>query len=137
MSKEKEKEKAKEVEDEIVTINDFKSMLIGMDLILGDKWTPDENQWGRLRKKIDALIETAERPVVNTRNFAPNVVPNVASNANVSETELISTFPAVPAAENVPVGMQPTAEGSALTPTTPARPPVAKDAGVHRTDEFI
>ena len=129
----KEKAKTKEIEDEIVTINDFKSMLIGMDLILGDKWTPDENQWGRIRKKIDALIETAERPVVNTRNFAPSVV----SNTNVSETELISAFPAVPAAEDVPVGMQPAASALTPIPTSPAKRPAVATDGVHPTDEFV
>ncbi len=131
MSKEKVKEKEKE--DEIVTIHDFKSMLVGMDLILGDEWTPDENQWGRIRKKIDALIETAGRPVVNTRNFPPNVV----SNANVSETELIRTFPTVPAAENVPIGQQPMESALTPVPTTPATPAVTGSDGVHRTDEFV
>jgi len=48
-------------EDEIVTIRDFKAMIVGMDMIMGDDWTPDENQWKRIRNKINALIETAEK----------------------------------------------------------------------------
>ena len=123
-------EEKKKKEDEIVTIRDFKAMIVGMDMIMGDDWTPDEKQWKRIRAKIDALLETVEHP--NT--YASS---NVAPNANVSEDRLISTFPAVPAVEAVPVGMQPTE--SALMPTTPAMPVAAGsgETGVHRKDEFI
>lgn len=134
MSKEIEKKE----ESEIVTIQDFKSMLIGMDLILGESWTPSEQQWTRIRSKLDALIETADRPV--TRPNVPGRGPaSVVPNLNVSDRELISSFPAVPVAVDVPIGMEPT--GSALTPipTTPATatPVGSDDNRVHRKDEFI
>ncbi len=130
MSEENKKTK----EEEIVTIQDFKSILVGMDLILGDNWTPDENQWKRIRTKIDALIKTAEQPAGTRRYNIPNVVPNT----NVSENELIRTFPSVPAAENVPIGQQPMESALTPIPTTPASPSVSADEKrVHRTDEFI
>jgi len=107
MSKEdKNKTKSDNKEDEIVTINDFKSMLVGMDLILGDDWTPDENQWKRIRAKIDALIVTHEQPKA-VRSTVPGYLPPVDSNLNVSENELLRSFPNVPvgeAAEAAPAG---------------------------------
>ncbi len=87
-------------EDEIVTINDFKSMLVGMDLILGDEWTPDGNQWKRIRAKIDALIVTHEQPRT-VRSTVPSYNPPVDSNLNVSENELLRSIP------NVPIGEAP------------------------------
>ncbi len=103
MSKDANKDNVKPlVKNEVVTIQDFKSILVGMDLILGDQWTPDENQWRRIRKKIDALIKTHERPV--------------DSNRNISETESLrfSGWPSVPATV-VPV--------SELTPVSALIPP--------------
>jgi len=131
MSKEKKNVK-KEVEDEIVTIRDFKAMIVGMDMIMGDDWTPDEKQWKRIRAKIDALLETVDSP--NTHTFSSSVAPSV----NVAEDELIRTFPAVPAVEAVPVGMQPTESALMPVPATPATPVAGSSENrVHRTDEFI
>lgn len=139
MSKEKEIEKKEE--REIVTIQDFKSMLIGMDLILGESWTPNEQQWKRIRSKLDALLETADRPVLNTRAPVPGSGPaSVVPNLNVSDHELISAFPAVPVAVDVPIGMQPTESALTSIPTTPATPATSAgsdDNRVHRKDEFI
>lgn len=106
--------------DEIITINDFKSMLIGMDLILGDQWTPDENQWKRIRKKIDVLIETHERSGGVASAVPPLVGPSshlpVDSNLNISDAELLRSFPSVPVVTAIPIGeLEPTS--SALTPT--------------------
>ena len=108
----KNKEKPKVKENDNVTIQDFKSILVGMDLILGDQWTPDENQWKRIRRKIDALIETHER--------------SVDSNRNVSETESLRfpEWPSVPANANVPVGEVPIQ--SALVPSALVPPAVAQ-----------
>jgi len=113
--------------DEIVTIHDFKSMLVGMDLILGDKWTPDENQWQRIRKKIDALIETHERPGGVARSLPPLTGPGnvpVDSNLNVSEAELLRSFPSVPVDNSVPIGEAGPAGQSALTPPPMAAVPI-------------
>ncbi len=102
MSEETNKNKVKsKVENDNVTIQDFKSILVGMDLILGDQWTPDENQWKRIRKKINALIKTHER--------------SVDSNRNVSETESLRfpEWPSVPV--TAPVG-DPVPIQSALVP---------------------
>lgn len=104
-----------QVETEIVTINDFKSMLIGMDLILGDQWTPDEGQWRRIRKKIDALIETHGKPVDSTRN--------------VSETQLLRSFPTWPV-PNVPTnvpGESTPGESALIPPAGPLIPPSVAD----------
>ena len=57
--KEKKVEKV-EKEAEIVSIHDFKSMLIGMDLILGDEWTPDDQ--GELRQgRAVASVPASDR----------------------------------------------------------------------------
>ncbi len=111
MSKDKEnKAKPDNKEDEIVTINDFKSMLVGMDLILGDDWTPDENQWKRIRAKIDALIVTHEQPR-SVRSTVPDYsLPPVDSN------ELLRSFPNVPVDNSVPIGEAAPAGQSALVP---------------------
>ena len=47
MSKEKKEEK-------VVTIRDFKVLIEGMDMVLGDNWVPTDEQWKRIRTKIDA-----------------------------------------------------------------------------------
>jgi len=100
--------------DEIVTINDFKSMLVGMDLILGDEWTPDENQWKRIRAKIDALIVTHDQPRTG-RSTVPSYGP-ANSNLNVSENELLRSFPNVPVDNSVPIGEAGPSSPSALVP---------------------
>jgi hypothetical protein len=109
----KERRVIKEKEAEIVTIHDFKSMLVGMDLVLGDEWTPTEDQWKRIRKKLDALIETAEQPntTVIRRNSAP-----VDSGSNVPENDLLRNFPQVPVAGDVPIGEAAPTGQSALAP---------------------
>ena len=132
----KEETKTKEREAEIVTIHDFKAMLIGLDLALGDEWTPDEHQWKRIRKKIDALIETAERPGGVAPSFPPfargnNPVVNapvVDPNTTLSEDHLMQSFPSVAGGvpETVPIGGAGPGGPSALTPPVqlpPARPP--------------
>lgn len=123
--KEPVKEPIKEKEAEIVTIHDFKSMLIGMDLVLGDNWTPTEQQWGRIRKKLDALIETAERPrgAVPPPSFQPVGAIPVDPTLNVTENDILRSFPDVPAAEDIPIGQPGPAGQSALAP--PARVPQA------------
>ena len=133
MSEENKKPEKKEVEEEIVTIHDFKSMLIGMDLVLGDNWVPDEKQWARIRKKLDALIETAERPGGVAPSFPPYVPGNnpvvnaapVDPNASLTDAELVRSFPSVPGGvpESIPMGEAAPAGPSALTPP-PAAPPL-------------
>ena len=126
-----EENKKVEKEAEIVTIKDFKSMLVGMDLILGDSWTPNEAQWKRIRAKIDALIETAERPA--TRDFYPQIPVDLSPNS--SEANLLKGFPSVPS--SIPAGVPVTPGPSALTPPgaptpvqTPRAPaPVADGSG--------
>jgi len=120
-------------EDKLVTIRDFKVMMEGMDMVLGDDWTPTDAQWKRIRGKIDAMIETSERPTVNARYFAPPVDPSLSTTDN----ELARSFPAVPVADDVPIGEVPTGQ-SALTPP-PAPPPVPAGKGekVHRDNEFV
>lgn len=113
-------EKKVEKEAEIVTIHDFKSMLVGMDLVLGDNWTPSEEQWKRIRKKLDALIETAEQPVTNTRIAHPQSNVRVDPSSNVSE-DILRNFPQVPVADNIPIGEAAPVGQSALAP--PQAPP--------------
>ncbi len=120
-------------EDKLVTIRDFKVMMEGMDMVLGDDWTPSEAQWKRIRVKIDAMIETSERPVVNTRNFVPSLP--VDPSLSTSDNELARSFPAVPVADGVPIGEVPT-QSALIPPQIPAEP-VAEGEKVHRTDEFV
>ena len=110
MSKEKKEKK----EEKVVTIRDFKVLIEGMDMVLGDDWVPTEEQWKRIRAKIDAMIETedraADRPVDSTRVVADGRLP--------------SNFPVVPS--NIPAGAAslPPAP-SALTPPPAAPPAIA------------
>ena len=139
--KENKKDTVKEKEAEIVTIHDFKSMLIGMDLILGDDWTPDESQWKRIRKKIDALIETHERPGGVARPVPPFVAGSrplpVDSTLNVNEAALLQSFPSVPVADDVPVGEGAPVGPSALTPAPIQRQPVMpSDGGAVKTPDI-
>lgn len=122
-------------EDKLVTIRDFKVMMEGMDMVLGDDWTPTDAQWKRIREKIDAMIETSERPIVNTRNFVPGILP-VDPSLNPTDNELARSFPAVPVAENVPIGEVPTQSALTPAPQIPAAP-VGEGEKVHRTDEFV
>ena len=88
--------------------------------------------------KIDALIETAERPAVNTsREYPrqPNVV--VDPNATVGENELLRSFPSVPTADAVPIGAPAPMAPSALSqarPMAPTNPPV--DGGNVKTPDI-
>lgn len=122
-------------EDKLVTIRDFKVMMEGMDMVLGDDWTPTEAQWKRIRGKIDAMIETSERPVVNTRNFTRPVLP-VDPALSSTDNELIRAFPAVPVADDVPIGEAPVNQ-SALTPVPQTPTPTGEDEKVHRENEFV
>lgn len=110
-------EKNKKPEDEVVTIRDFKSMIVGMDMIMGEDWTPNESQWKRIRKKIDALIETSERPM----HDRPIANQPVVRGSDLSEAKLAGNFPQIPAPENIPIGEAAPGGQSALTPTP--RPP--------------
>jgi hypothetical protein len=119
-NKEVETKKEAEVEEieEIVTIKDFKSMLVGLDLALGKNWTPDENQWKRIRRKIDALIETHEKPSARVGGL-------VDYSTNVPENNILRNFPTVPGGvpESVPVGELAPAGQSALAPPPNLPPP--------------
>ena len=117
-------------EEKIVTIRDFKVMMEGMDMVLGDDWTPTDAQWKRIREKIDAMIDTSERPV-NTRYYSGPVDPSLST----SDNELARSFPAVPVADDVPIGEIPT-QSALIPPQIPAEP-VPEGEKVHRTDEFV
>ena len=121
-------------EDKLVTIRDFKVMMEGMDMVLGDDWTPTDAQWKRIRGKIDAMIETSERPIVNTRIFDHGGLP-VDPSLSTTDNELARSFPAVPVAENVPIGEVPTE--SALTPQPALTVPAGEGEKVHCDNEFV
>ena len=116
MSKKEEKE---EKEVKVLTIRDFKVMIEGMDMVLGDDWYPTEEQWKRIRGKIDNLIVSAEQPT--NRLMYPVVNPG-----QPTEASLLANFPEVPVATDIPIGEVPAPTGSALTPpalTPPAPTP--------------
>jgi len=126
MSKKDEKEN-KGVE--VLTIRDFKVMIEGMDMVLGENWYPTEEQWGRIRKKINNLIDSSD-----TRRPPPVVMPGVP----LDDKALIDNFPQVPVASDVPIGEVPTPGGSALTPQAPPPPVQEVDAEkVHQSNEFV
>ena len=108
-------------ENKVVTIRDFKVLIEGMDMVLGDDWVPTEDQWKRIRTKIDAMIETEDRAA--DRPVPGNVDPVRSS----SDNELLSSFPVVPS--TIPAGaaaLPP--EPSALAPPAPAPAPLAPSA---------
>ncbi len=123
---------SKDKEEKIVTIRDFKVMMEGMDMVLGDDWTPTEAQWKRIREKINAMIDTSERPITNTRNFVPGLP--VDPTLSTADNQLVRSFPTVPVADDVPIGQQPT--DSALTPPAPAPVPAGEGEKVHQENEF-
>ena len=84
-------------EETVLTIHDFKVMIEGMDMVLGDDWYPTEVQWKRIRKKLDQIIVNVERP-------APY---NVALPGAPVDSSILSTFPQVPVAADVPIGEAP------------------------------
>lgn len=137
MSKDKEeKDMDKDKEKDIVTIRDFKSMIVGMDMIMGDDWTPDAKQWKRIRAKIDALIETADhsRPAgVLSSPASPTASPPTHTHSTSTDA-LLKGFPEVPSSipGDVPVGEPGPAGPSALapppvmpSPAMPSNAPVA------------
>lgn len=45
----------------IFTVKELKALLQGMDILHGTKsWSPDKDQWERIRSKIDSLSEGSE-----------------------------------------------------------------------------
>jgi len=98
-------------ETKTLTIRDFKVMIEGMDMVLGEDWYPTEAQWKRIRAKIDLLIDTSERPITNTRIMSPqsNVVIPEGSVDNI-----LAGFPQVPV-PNVDVDPTPPPPVSSLT----------------------
>lgn len=120
-------------EDKLVTIRDFKVMMEGMDMVLGDDWTPTDAQWKRIREKINAMIDTSERP--NTRYLYSGPPLPVDPSLSTTDNELIRSFPAVPVADGVPIGEVPT-QSALIPPQIPAEP-VPEGEKVHRTDEFV
>ena len=133
-------ENKKEEEKKVLTIRDFKVMIEGMDMVLGDDWYPTEAQWKPIRAKIDLMIDTSERPVTNTRTMYPesNVVMPGGSIDN-----LVANFPQVPVAADIPIGETPLPPGgSALTPPQPAPAPEmtvvdGEAVRVHKTGSFV
>lgn len=97
-----------EEKKEVITVRDFKSMIEGMDMIMGDDWTPNEDQWRRIRKKIDALIETETQPK-----------PLAAGGQPVVGGSVLSKFPT-----SVPASIPSNAE--LATPPSSLTPPVAQ-----------
>lgn len=126
MSKNKKEKENKGVE--VLTIRDFKVMIEGMDMVLGENWYPTEEQWGRIRKKINNLIDSSD-----TR-YRPNVV---MPGDPVDNKVLLANFPEIPVASNIPIGEVPVPTGSALTPAQPIPVPEADAEKVHRPSEFV
>ncbi|KKN16640.1 hypothetical protein LCGC14_0973940 [marine sediment metagenome] len=120
-------------EEKIVTIRDFKVMMEGMDMVLGDDWTPTEAQWKRIREKINAMIDTAERP--NTRTFVPGMP--VDPTLSTADNELIKSFPTIPVADDIPIGQAAEPSGSALMPVQPAPAATGEGEKVHTPNEFV
>ncbi len=84
-------------ETKTLTIRDFKVMIEGMDMVLGEDWYPTEAQWKRIRDKINLLIETADYQVMNTNMNTRPIAPtsNVAL-PQVPVDNLMAGFPQVP-----------------------------------------
>ena len=47
--------------NEPISVKAFKSMIEGMDMVSGEDWTPTDEQWQRIRAKIEQLEETVEQ----------------------------------------------------------------------------
>jgi len=131
-------------EDKLVTIRDFKVMMEGMDMVLGDDWTPTEAQWKRIRTKIDAMIDTSEQSTTVTQVYDRGVLPvnparpmSVDPTLSSADNELARTFPDVPVAENVPIGEAPIGQSALTPPAPPPAPPAGKGEKVHPDNEFV
>ena len=111
MSKEEKKEK-------IVTVRDFKSMVEGMDTVMGDDWVPDQQQWKRIREKIRMLENAPPPPAPAPVQQRPVEVPQG------SEESILANFPQVPS--SIPAGdinsALPPAGPSAFSPENMPRP---------------
>ena len=117
MSKEKKEKK----EEKVVTIRDFKVLIEGMDMVLGDDWVPTDDQWKRIRAKIDAMIKTEDRAADRPVPLMPGA-GNVDSRRIVADDRLPGNFPEVPS--TVPAGAVALPPPSALTPpVTPTNAP--------------
>ena len=121
--------KDKKEKETVLTIHDFKVMIEGMDMVLGDNWYPTETQWKRIRQKLDSIIDNVDRPQPNPRS-------NVALPGTPVDN-LINNFPLTPVAADVPIGEAPPSfvqPPSALTPAPTVGP---EGEPVHTSNEFI
>ena len=93
--------KKEDTKDTVLTIHDFKVMIEGMDMVLGEDWYPTESQWKRIREKLDLIIDSADRPVTHVNT-------NVALPGAPVDNSILNTFPAeLPVAADIPIGEAP------------------------------
>lgn len=122
-----------EEKQKIVTVGEFKAMIQGIDIMGGEDFTPNREQWKRIRKMIDQLEDTPQvvnqvvpaRPMPTAgRPAATGPMPGptiVADGPNPWETGAVAA-PAVPG--SIPSG--PVTMGSSTSslkpPQAPAQP---------------
>lgn len=112
-----------EKDERPVSVAEFKAMIQGIDLLAGEKFQPNPEQWKRIRSMIDRLEDTpqtiANGPATITRMIAPNPVVNPN---NPLDNDAPMAAPAPPG--GVPAGqVVQGASTSALTPNVAPPPP--------------
>lgn len=92
-----------------ISVKEFKMWLQGVEEMQASDWTPDANQWARIRAKLDLIEETAS---ASQQYFAPRGDPNFQA-----------VFPPMNPNPPSPSGTGVVAAPSSLNvPQTPARP---------------
>jgi hypothetical protein len=95
------------IKKKVISIQEFKAWLEGVEEMQGSTWIPDAKQWKRIRQKINQIHETIDSqqqysslPTTNMSGVGENIViPKIPSSF---ERSRISNLPPTPSSTIIP-----------------------------------
>jgi hypothetical protein len=54
-----------------ITIKEFKAWMKGVEDMHGENWSPNKNQWKKIREKLEQLDEDTQAPQYNMNHYTP------------------------------------------------------------------
>ncbi len=107
-----------EKQKNLMTLREFKMWLQGVEEMQPDDWSPDSNQWAKIREKINQLDDT---PVQETINNSQSFYPE---SRYAEPSQLNQTFQSTVAIPPIPPVIAPPPNRAFMTGTgQPAQAP--------------
>jgi len=86
------------------TLREFRAWLEGVEELQPENWSPNREQWARIRERIDGIKEEAQRPIEPTRSAQPAQPTNTTPQKPVIYQQPSSILPPPPAPGGLPPG---------------------------------